>query len=161
MKYDWNHISKDLLNHPSKDTRIANLQFLLGSKIRELIELQGKFYQMQKELDEVKSRSYVDFEIPLEYYDGLESEDCEEAYGCTGSPEHEHGFDRDASHNAGRYVCTCETYYDEGFDDPCDEFITLGMTDYNDLIHRFTTGRIKSLHDLIVEVQDKLREYNT
>ena len=117
-------------NTPSKDTRIANLQFLLGSKIQELNELQGKFYEIQKELEEVKS----------------------------------------ASSNEGQYVFAWEMgcddevddiYDDSSYTDRYDEFITLGMNDYIDLTERLNTGRIQSIHDLISEVQQRLREYNT
>lgn len=32
---------------------------------------------------------------------------------CTSNPLAPHGFDRNASHNAGQYVCTCETWEPE------------------------------------------------
>ena len=38
---------------------------------------------------------------------------------CNPHPKAPHGFDRNASHNAERYVCTCEGWdaYDAGYND--------------------------------------------
>lgn len=35
-------------------------------------------------------------------------EDCTLAQGCNPHPDAPHGFDRNGSHNEGRYVCDCE-----------------------------------------------------
>lgn len=36
---------------------------------------------------------------------------------CSRDPAHPHGFDRNASHSAGRYVCLCEGFLDASVDD--------------------------------------------
>lgn len=36
--------------------------------------------------------------------------DIEDEVKCSECPNARHGFDRDASHNAGRYVCECESH---------------------------------------------------
>jgi hypothetical protein len=41
------------------------------------------------------------------------SEDREEASKCNPHPDAPHGFMRNESHNAGRYVCECEFWNPE------------------------------------------------
>lgn len=36
--------------------------------------------------------------------------DTYDIYRCSLHPDAPHGFDRNASHNAGRYVCECESW---------------------------------------------------
>jgi hypothetical protein len=51
----------------------------------------------------------------------MECRDALSEPDCNPHPRAPHGFDRNGSHNAGRYVCTCEGWdpwqdgYDEGF----------------------------------------------
>lgn len=37
-------------------------------------------------------------------------EEAEKEPDCSTHPDAPHGFDRNASHNAGRYVCECESW---------------------------------------------------
>lgn len=46
-----------------------------------------------------------------EFQDGLANEVASELFGdvpCSDHPDAPHGFNRNASHNAGRFVCDCE-----------------------------------------------------
>jgi len=47
----------------------------------------------------------------------------EQQQQCNPHPKAPHGFDRNASHSADRYVCTCESWdaYNEGYQDGVQE----------------------------------------
>ena len=53
----------------------------------------------------------------------VESEDVP----CNPHPRAPHGFDRDASHSAGRYVCTCEGWEPSEYDDLNKEIARLSL----------------------------------
>lgn len=51
------------------------------------------------------------WEVIDERYDSVEF--ATEEKPCSNHPDAPHGFDRNASHNAGRYVCECEGWTPE------------------------------------------------
>ena len=56
--------------------------------------------------------------IPVKTYAGGEAHYCtKEEPTCNPHPDAPHGFCRDASHSAGRYVCECEGWEPDEYDD--------------------------------------------
>jgi hypothetical protein len=58
--------------------------------------------------------------IPVKTFAGGVAHYCtgsEETPPCSSHPDAPHGFDRNGSHNAGRYVCECEGWEPSEYDD--------------------------------------------
>ena len=74
---------------------------------------------------------------------------------CSQNPEHPHGFDRNASHSAGRYVCLCEGFLDASVDDGSlavvrqlaqrDDYVMVHATELQELL-----AQLDELRDRVV-----------
>lgn len=80
------------------------------SKERELLERVAKKWD---------SGAFYCSELNKDIHDCLASEKQDQPEGnCSDHPDAPHGFDRNASHNEGRYVCECEGWIPEKQDQP-------------------------------------------
>jgi hypothetical protein len=70
---------------------------------------------------------------------------------CKTHPDAPHGFDRNASHNANRYVCECE-----GWEPPQREWVNLTPTEFNSIKDTATT-----IGYAIIKTEAMLKEKNT
>jgi hypothetical protein len=70
---------------------------------------------------------------------------------CKTDPDAPHGFDRNASHSADRYVCECE-----GWEPPKREWVGLTKEEFEQAV-----DGLEDLEDCWVQIEDKLKEKNT
>ena len=116
--------------------------------LKMAIEWMDKWHDKKVIVINVGQR-WVDFSMPITA--------CKEALEtpvCNPHPDAPHGFCRDASHSAGRYVCECEGW----------EFEWQGLTD-DDLTKicekYWDSENGHSIKDIILMVQQALKEKNT
>jgi hypothetical protein len=69
---------------------------------------------------------------------------------CKTHPDAPHGFDRNASHSADRYVCECE-----GWEPPKREWVGLTKEEFEQAV-----DGLEDLEDCWVQIEAKLKEKN-
>ena len=86
------------------------------------IRTQNDLIASQQRIEELES-TIKSNAIPVKTFSGGVAHYCtgaEETPPCNPDPRAPHGFCRDASHSAGRYVCECEGWYELSDDDKGD-----------------------------------------
>jgi hypothetical protein len=75
---------------------------------------------------------------------------------CKTDPRAPHGFDRNASHSADRYVCECE-----GWEPPKREWVSLTDEEIKEIVGPWGDAPIKGYtRKLFDQIEAKLREKN-
>jgi hypothetical protein len=94
-------------------------------------------------------------EIPVHAND-MSAERVDETPKCKDDPRAPHGFDRNASHNADRYVCECE-----GWEPPKKEWVGLTDEEIAELHNEWTQGNLWDGWNYERAIEAKLKEKNT
>jgi hypothetical protein len=87
----------------------------------------------------------------------MSQERVDETPKCKDDPRAPHGFDRNASHSADRYVCECE-----GWEPPKKEWVNLTDEEIKEIIGPWGETPIKGYtRKLFDQIEAKLKEKNT
>ena len=90
------------------------------------------------------------------------TEDREKASKCNPHPNAPHGFLRQASHDAGRYVCECEWWSEKDYEvttlQEANEFDKKRNYTYTLSTAVYSEGKRMNLNDIIIELHNIARK---